>query len=88
MPDNAAIAQDDRLRALMTDPEAARHGLGDLTMALHRDQLVSGAVRLFGDVRVELLDRFAADAACAAVLEQDNRPVARLGDSFLERSNI
>jgi hypothetical protein len=57
-------------------------------MALHGDQLISGAAGVAGDVRVQLIQRFVTDAACAAVFEKKHGAFAGLGDGGLELSEV
>ena len=79
-PHGAAIAEQDRLRRLVTDAQTEGRFVRELTVALHRDQFVrSGAARIF-DVRVKFVQRFAADAARAAMFEQENRSLAGFRD--------
>jgi len=57
-------------------------------MALNRNQLVgSGAARIF-HVGVKFVERFAADAAGAAMLEEQNRPFAGFRDRGIQLVDV
>jgi hypothetical protein len=65
---------------LVTDAQPKRRFVGQLPVALNRDELVGDNVLRSFDVRVQLIERLAADAASAAVLEEQNRAFAGLRD--------
>ena len=72
----------------MPDAEAAgrlvRHG----AMLLDGDDVIGRLTGPVRKMRVQLVKGFAADAAVAAVLEDEYRALSRLGNSRFERSNI
>ena len=88
VPDDAAIAKQNGLGTFVPDAEPRRDLVGDSAMRLNGDHLVTHISRMIGDVRVQLIEGFTADAARAAVLEEKNRACARLDNSRVERSDI
>jgi hypothetical protein len=57
-------------------------------MALDGDEVVRRSRRVFGEVSVQFVERLTADPTVAAVLEQQNWTVTRLGNGGVERSDI
>ena len=53
-------------------------------MRLNRNHLICRRAGGPIDVRVELVQRLAADAAVAAVLEEQDRTISRFGDGGLQ----
>ena len=88
VPDRHSVAKEDDLRRFVPHPEPGFRLVRQAAMALDRDHVVRRLVRHFGDVRVEGVERFAADAAGAAVLENQDGPLARLGNSGFQRGGI
>src|SRR4051794_31034578 len=87
-PDGLAIAEQDSLRRLVPDTEPQGRFVRNTTMALHGDQLVRDSGLGAFDVRPELIERLAADAARAAVFEHEHGPLSRFGDGGLELVDI
>jgi hypothetical protein len=83
-PDWAPVAKENHLRRLMANTEARRRLIGNIAMALHCDDLVRHTAVGGVNVRAQLIQRFAADPARAAVLEQKDGPLTRLGNRRFE----
>ena len=88
VPDRPSVAEENRLRRFVADPEPNRQFIGDLPMALDGDQFVGGAGGSFGNVGVQLIESLTADAASTAVLEQKNRAFAGFIDGLVEPGNV
>src|SRR5258708_38036101 len=89
IPDDLPVAQQDRLRRLMTETQQLSRGVGDAAVRLYRDHLVGGGrVRPRIDVSVQLIERFAAHAAETAVLEEEDQPLARFGAGGIKRLEV
>ena len=72
----------------MSDAEPCGGFVRHVTMALDGDEVVRGLDSGLGEVSIQLVKRLTADAAVAAVLEEEYGPLTRLGNSRVERSNI
>src|SRR5262249_36530042 len=83
-PNRPPVAQQDGLRRLVGDPEAVGRGVRHAAVALDGDELVGRALGAAVEVRQQLVERFTADAARAAVFEEEHRTLARFGDCGLE----
>src|SRR4029078_1344789 len=89
VPDHLAVAQEDRLRRFVSEAPPLRGGVGHRPVGLDREHLVRhGRLALRLDVRMQLVERFAADAAITAVLEQQDRALARLGYRGIQRLDV
>ena len=88
VPDRTAVTQQDRLRRFVTDPEPRGRFVRHVTMTLDSDEVVGGFHPGLGEMGIQLVERLAADAAMTAVLEKEHGPLARLGNSRVERSDI
>ena len=79
-PHRPSVAQQDRLRRLVTDAEPCGRGVRHPPMTLDGDELVRRCgFRLF-DMRPKLVQRFATHAAVSAVLEQQHGTITRFRD--------
>ena len=83
-----ALAEQDRLGRLVPDPKPRGGLFRKAAVALHSDQLVARAHFCAFDMRVQLIERFAADSAGAAVFEKEDGPFARFGDGGLELVDV
>ena len=72
----------------MPDAKAAGRLVRDGAMLLDGDDVVRGLTGPVRKMRVQLVEGFTADAAVAAVLEDEYRALSRFGNSRFERSNI
>jgi hypothetical protein len=72
----------------MTNTEPCCCFIRYLPVTLNRDDLVRGERRHLVEVGLELVERFTADAARTAVLEEQHRPVPRFFYGSVERIDI
>src|SRR5687767_8384269 len=74
----------------MADAKTRGRLIRNAPMALDRNHPVGRlrTVRCLSQVRLQLVQSLATDAARTAVFEQEHRPLARLGNSCLERSDV
>jgi hypothetical protein len=59
-----------------------------VAMTLNGDQPVGCTGRGFGNVAVQLIESFTADAASTAVLEQEDRALAGFVDGLVESGDV
>ncbi len=84
-PDDAAILDEDGLWRLMPYAQPRGDGVRQLAVGLNRHHGVSRTERLMVQVLDELIERFGADPARVAVLEQQERSHRR---PFQERVEL
>ena len=83
-PHDAALADEERLRRLVPNAESSGDRGGQLAMRLHGDHRVARRQALIVEVIDQLVERLEARAARDAVLEEEQRPIARLGQQRVE----
>ena len=72
----------------MADPKPRSGLFRKPAVALYCDEFVARLHLCAFDMRVQLIERFAADSARAAVFEKKDRPFARLGEGGLELVDV
>ncbi len=83
-----AFAEQNRLGRLVADAKPRGGLFRKAAVALHSDQLVARLPIGAFDVRVQLIERFAADSTGAAVFEKEDRPFAGLSDGSLKLVDV
>ena len=74
-PHHTSVADEQRLRRLVPDTEALGDRVGQGAVSLNRDHGVSGIARAITlEMPYQLVQRFRADAAREAVLEEQHGP--------------
>ena len=87
-PHDTTLANEQGLRRLVAHAEPPRDRGGQLAMRLHRDHRVAGRQTLVVQVVDQFVEGLEARAARRAVLEQEQRSMARFGQQRVELVDV
>src|SRR2546430_2613586 len=83
-PYDATVANQEGLRGFVADAKSRRDGIRYVAVRLYRHHRIVRVRRALVQVRHELVQRFGADAARKAVLEEKQRPPPRFSNDTVE----